>query len=243
MTTKQELVERYKEKQENKYWRYKELADKNSKASVSAQESSSRLAEMIPFGQPILLGHHSEGMHRRHIEKIQNGMFKSLDLANKSEHYANKAEATKNNNAISSDNPEAVDLLKEKLSKLETQRTEIKEFNKKARKEKKDGYPSFHLSNLSQNINSVKKRIVYLEGLSGIEETEEEINGVKLKVNKDDNRVQLFFPGKPDQETRTKLKSNGFRWSPYNGCWQRQLNKWAIRLSRDLLNGLKGGKE
>lgn len=243
MTNKQELIERYKEKQENKYWRFRALSRKAKKESVASYERSNAIVSMIPMGQPILVGHHSESMHRNALKRCWNAMDKSVELQHKSEYYKEKAEATLNNNAISSDNPEAVNLLKDKLNKLETQRTEIKEFNKKARKEGKNPYQSYVLSNLSQNIASVKKRIEYLQRLDSIKEKEEEINGVKLKLNKEDNRVQLFFDGKPDVETRTKLKSNGFRWSPYNGCWQRQLNPWAIRVSRDLLNELKGGCE
>jgi len=86
---------------------------------------------MIPMGQPILVGHHSERAHRNAIKRSCNAMDKCVELSNKSEYYANKADATKNNNAISSDNPEAIDLLREKLIKLEGQRTAIKDFNKK----------------------------------------------------------------------------------------------------------------
>jgi len=241
--TKQELIQRYKEKQENKCERYLEISERAMKESISKQESSNSMLSVIPMGQPILVGHHSENAHRNLLKRSWNAMDKSVELSQKSEYYKEKAEATQNNNSISSDNPEAIDLLKEKLDKLELERTKIKEFNKKARKEKRDSCPAYMLANLSQNISSVKKRIVHLGRLDSIEETEETINGVVLKVNKEDNRVQLFFVGKPEEEIRTKLKRNGFRWSPYNGCWQRQLNAWAIKLSRDLLNELKGGSE
>ena len=30
-------------------------------------------------------------------------------------------------------------------------------------------------------------------------------------------RIQLLFPGKPDEQTRRTLKSHGFRWSPSQG--------------------------
>jgi len=242
-TTKKELIQRYQEKQENKYDRYLEISERSKKESIAKQESSNSMLSGIPMGQPILVGHHSENAHRNLLKRSWNAMDKSVELSQKSEYYAEKAESTKNNNSISSDNPEAIDLLKEKLEKLELERTKIKEFNKKARKEKKDTHPTWVLSNLSQNISSVKKRIEHLGRLNSIEETEEKINGVVLKVNKEDNRVQLFFDGKPEEEIRTKLKRNGFRWSPYNGCWQRQLNAWAIKLSRDLLNESKGGSE
>ncbi len=237
MATKQDRIDAYKEKQEAKESRYLELSEKASAESSEAFKASTEITKMIPFGQPILVGHHSEAGHRRAIARSCSKMDRAVELSNKSEYYANKADATKNNNAISSDNPEAIDLLKEKITELESQRTDIKDFNKKARSEKKDQHPGWMLSNLGQNITSAKKRIIQLEKLDKIEETEETINGVVLKTNKDDNRVQLFFDGKPEEEVRTKLKRNGFRWSPRNGCWQRQLNPWAIKIARDLIKG------
>ena len=51
-----------------------------------------------------------------------------------------------------------------------------------------------------------------------------QVEGVEVQENAEQMRVQLRFPGKPDDETRTLLKSWGFRWSPTQGAWQRQLN-------------------
>ena len=47
-------------------------------------------------------------------------------------------------------------------------------------------------------------------------------------MNREDNRLQVFFDGKPDEATRTELKISGFRWAPSVGAWQRQLTKNAI---------------
>ena len=38
--------------------------------------------------------------------------------------------------------------------------------------------------------------------------------------DKDAGRYQISFTGKPDYETRTLLKQNGFRWAPSLGVWQ-----------------------
>lgn len=38
--------------------------------------------------------------------------------------------------------------------------------------------------------------------------------------DKDAGRYQVFFSGKPDYDTRTLLKQNGFRWAPSIGAWQ-----------------------
>ena len=48
-------------------------------------------------------------------------------------------------------------------------------------------------------------------------------------MNREDNRLQVFFDGKPDADTRAELKSSGFRWAPSVGAWQRQLTDNAIR--------------
>jgi hypothetical protein len=46
--------------------------------------------------------------------------------------------------------------------------------------------------------------------------------------------VQLIFPGKPSDEIRARLKSNGFRWSPTAGAWQRMPSAWAWQVAREI---------
>ena len=53
--------------------------------------------------------------------------------------------------------------------------------------------------------------------------------GGRVEMNREDNRLQVFFDGKPDADTRAELKSSGFRWAPSVGAWQRQLTDNAIR--------------
>ena len=45
-----------------------------------ARKSVSAIADNIPLGQPILVGHHSERHARRNAEKIENGMRKAVRL-------------------------------------------------------------------------------------------------------------------------------------------------------------------
>ena len=56
-----------------------------------------------------------------------------------------------------------------------------------------------------------------------------ECDGGRVEMNREDNRLQVFFDGKPDADTRAELKSSGFRWAPSVGAWQRQLTDNAIR--------------
>ena len=44
---------------------------------------------------------------------------------------------------------------------------------------------------------------------------------IKILNNTEMERVQIFFPGAPNEEIRNDLKSHGWRWSPRNFCWQR----------------------
>ena len=56
------------------------------------------------------------------------------------------------------------------------------------------------------------------------------INGenATVKANAELMRLQIFFDGKPTEETRSILKSNGFKWSPSQTAWQRLLNGNAM---------------
>lgn len=99
----------------------------------------------------------------------------------------------------------------------------------KAIKESFDGVPfaSYTLTNNNAKIKNTRKRIAELERLkeTATEQTNETYNTDLFEVieNADIMRLQLRFDGKPDADTRTVLKQNGFRWSPSNGVWQRQL--------------------
>jgi len=218
----------YQEKQDLKLERYQELQSKAERESQEAYNNSTRLSEAIPFGQPILIGHHSEKRHRRDIERIHNNMDKSIELKEKSEHYKNKINNILNPNSISSDNPESLNLLKEKLKSLEEKRIKAKEL-------KNNEIPSWFFSNLSQNIRSVKERLKQLEALKEIPETEKTINGITIKTDKEENRVKLFFPSIPSEEIRIRLKQNGFKWSPLNKAWQRQLNNRALYVAEEII--------
>ena len=50
-----------------------------------------------------------------------------------------------------------------------------------------------------------------------------EFDGGKIVKNFADNRLQIFHDEKPAADVISRLKSNGFKWSRFNGCWQRQL--------------------
>lgn len=55
-----------------------------------------------------------------------------------------------------------------------------------------------------------------------------QFEGGEAVANQEENRLQLLFDEKPSEEQRSELKGWGFRWSPSNKAWQRQLNSNAI---------------
>lgn len=68
-------------------------AARKAAAAEACREASDRLVEHIPFGQPILVGHHSEGAHRRRLERAQNLMFKWVEGRAEAAEVARRAEA------------------------------------------------------------------------------------------------------------------------------------------------------
>lgn len=101
-------------------------------------------------------------------------------------------------------------------------------------------FAPYQLANNNAKIRNTKARITQLERLKNAAQRDAEhqadkYTGLPFKVveNAEIMRLQLFFDGKPDAETRAVLKKNGFRFAPsQNNAWQRQLNnngKYALK--------------
>lgn len=94
------------------------------------------------------------------------------------------------------------------------------------------GYPNFQLSNNNANIHRVEERLKRLRAVKERGSSEQEYKTFKVVENTEAMRYQIIFDGKPDAEIRTLLKSNGFKWAPSQGAWQRQITsngKWALK--------------
>lgn len=125
----------YEMRQEQRRERFEELAAKAKRESDAVAAESYRMSQAIPMGQPILIGHHSERRDRNYRERMWNKMGKSVELAKKAEYYERRAAAV-DNGAISSDDPDAVRKLKEKLAGLEAYQERMKAVNAVVRKKK-----------------------------------------------------------------------------------------------------------
>lgn len=90
------------------------------------------------------------------------------------------------------------------------------------------GFADYETSNNSAEIRRLKQRLEQLQAAQGAETTEAEYQGFgRVVENAEENRLQIFFDGKPSAEIRAELKSQGFRWAPSVGAWQRHLNNGA----------------
>jgi multidrug efflux pump subunit AcrB len=258
------MVSNYEEKKEARIERYKELSDKHKINADALSKRSHDMASIIPLGQPILVGHYSEGRDRRYRDRIHKTMKKAFEEDDKSKYYKSKALSAESNNAISSDDPEAITKLKDKIASLKADQEQNKAVNKIVKSKKKSytieqkkedlskiglkdhtidllfepdclgdtGIPSYRLTNNNANIRRLEERLKTLEIKSKDETKEYIIGDITISDNVEDNRVMVYFPGKPDQEMIHKLKGRGFRWSPTNECWQAYRNNrtyWNIK--------------
>jgi hypothetical protein len=127
----------YREKRERKAERLRDWADRRE-ANQSALNEAARADEAatgIPFGQPILVGHHSEGRHRRAIEKIER-------LLGKLERLEAKRERMKAANA----------------AYRKEHRDELKTMSAYGRNQAVP-FPSYSISNIGGVITSTRQRI------------------------------------------------------------------------------------
>ena len=97
--------------------------------SVGAYKKAdlSEEATGIPFGQPILVGHHSEKRHRKTIERADNAMRKSVEEAEKAKEYASRAEYWESKaNEINLSMPESIEFYEYKLEEAKAQHNGLK---------------------------------------------------------------------------------------------------------------------
>jgi protein-L-isoaspartate O-methyltransferase len=81
------LVDRAAERSE----RFEGYSDRRMRDAESAREAVAAIADAIPLGQPILVGHHSERRARKDAERIETGMRKAVKMWRTSQYWSDRA--------------------------------------------------------------------------------------------------------------------------------------------------------
>lgn len=71
--------------------RFEGYSEKRLSEAESAKAAVDAIADNIPLGQPILVGHHSERRARKDAERIQNGMRRAVNLWKTSKYWTQRA--------------------------------------------------------------------------------------------------------------------------------------------------------
>lgn len=131
MTTRRERLERKIEKR-------LEWAEKREKKAMQEYNRSKSHIDGIPFGQPILVGHHSEGKHRAALKRSDSAMQRAHESSQMAKHHKGKAGGLQDHldRSIFSDDHDAVERLEERIAGLEKAHEAMKTVNKICRNKK-----------------------------------------------------------------------------------------------------------
>lgn len=104
------------------------------------------------------------------------------------------------------------------------------------------GFATFQLSNNLAKIKDTEAKIKRHAKMAQHDNEEQGYWWGTLRTDYADERYRFVFNGKPAQTVITIMKQNGFRWSPSNKAWQRQITanaKFAVSRIIEKLESLK----
>lgn len=253
----------YEAKQEAKRERLERAAARAQEEAGRAFDRAHAATEGIPFGQPILVGHHSEKRHRGALARADRAGRKGCELMEKSRELASRAEAV-GTGGISSDDPDAIGKLDEKRTDLEVRRDNMKKANAyfKAHKTLEgcdvpaeiiaeglsnmkawgsvyaSPFPPYALTNIGARIRDAQKRATRIEKVAAIPAGEERVGVATITTDPADNRVSISFPDRLSRDDYKRVRSAGFVWSPTRNAFTRKLGNNAIWQARQLAERL-----
>jgi len=221
---------------ERKLARRQEWAEGAKGRATQHFNAAHRIADNIPLGQPILVGHHSEKRARRDQSRIDGNMRKGVDEMHKAQHHAEKAEGLSHqlDKTIFSDDEDAIEALKTRIAANEAEVERYKAINAAWRKGGIEairalGYSEKTVSsvettmrlcpylkspldttNLRARIRADKQRI---EQLKQDAARTEEASKQGVLIEYQGEYVRVTFPEKPERDILSALKAAGFWWN------------------------------
>ncbi|MFY0539982.1 DUF3560 domain-containing protein [Nannocystis pusilla] len=224
--------EDFKERRESRAARLEAAA---SRRSGEARDRFELVGRGLPDdGQPILVGHHSEGRHRRALERSDMNMRKSVELQAQAAELSRRAAAAENNSAISSDDPEAIAKLEGRIADLEAEVVQWKDINKAVRSKTPEarlnalgfseeavmrllkgdslgrkGVPDYKFKNQNGNIRRLKTRLAELRAAAALKAPDRvETAGGSMTWDTESNRIIIRMPAKAlTREEKTRRSS------------------------------------
>ena len=235
----------YRERKEARLEKRRDWAESRDLKAAQAFNTARTIADGIPMGQPVLIGHHSERHHRRDIARIDANMRKGCESEQMASEHRSKAGgiAHQLDTSIYSDDPDAIEALQSRVTELEATRDRMKRVNTLYRKNDVAGlaamglnldtlkarvaaigyswvkapYEAYQLSNLGARITAAKKRITDVQDRQRRAAAAEEAGGVAVQYSTDGVYCRLTFADKPERSTLDALKAAGFHWGA--GSW------------------------
>jgi len=245
--------------------RYENLIAAAEKAQAEGRASSrqaSEMASMIPMGQPILVGHYSEGRDRNYRNRIDNKYRKGYELAKRADELKSRAASIANNDAIYADDPTATKQLAAKISELEARQIRMKATNKAIKTGNRaalvelghaaslidqwlspekmpwpgKGYASFELTNNNAKLKAAQARLKQVSKQQATPDNDEVIGDIKVEWRASENRIRVIYPARVDRETFAKLKAHRYRAmqeaGTFSGFYNRHAAEYVYALRR-----------
>ena len=182
-----------RERREARAERLRTWAAGREQKATADLERARTMGAAIPFGQPVLAGHHSQGRDQRYRNRISATYERGFAHADKAASMTSRADTIEAQLAgsIYTDDPDAIDALRARLEVLEAERARVKAYNASCRKGAPDpsliteqeradlatcarfstlgkggAFPGYKLSNLTGNIKRNRDRLAELEARS-----------------------------------------------------------------------------
>ena len=238
MSTRRERLERKAE-------RRREWASKADSRAERRFDAARRLADRIPLGQPILVGHHSERHARKDAERIRGNMGKGIEESDLSESHTSKADGIEGqlDRSIYSDDQDAVKALQARIEERKAEADRAKAINKEIRKgpgwearlspalTDKEKAELLSLARAWGNVYKPGYPPYHLSNLNGrIRADRERLKAITARAARTeqaeatggvliqgDEWIRVTFDEKPGRDVLNALKAAGFCWS--NGSW------------------------
>lgn len=137
--------------------RYETYSEHAQERADSANARRHAIADMIPFGQPILVGHHSESRARRDAERIMNLADKELEESKRAAYWKERAQTAVAHAA----RLERPDVVARRIKALEAEQRKCQRYN--------DATPHIHwqrwIDHLQMRLDYERALLVAVGGL------------------------------------------------------------------------------